>query len=628
MIRSLESRFARIFAGLITSRYSQKQIPTVSVTVLLAIVTVVSLAGRMTALATSAGTVDAIYNFGANNFFVDPFQPYVYASSGASLNVINSSTLAVVQSIPLPATAYGMAMSPDGNKLYIAGGSSQSVFVLDTHTWTLLPSLSVADSPSDLAMGLSNRLFVLGGGISQIDATTGASTGPNVPVYFTYGGALRITPDRKTLFYADFGLSPGSLYKVDVSSTNPTVVWANGMDIGENGEQLALSHNGSMVAYVCGYGYQGYQIPNFRTSDMSLLGVFPTGAYPNALAYSPDDKFAYALHWIYPTAVDIYDLSSYARVGQFPIAGRSSIVTTDQSGQHLFVAFGQVIVYDTGRTIATNQPPVALCHDVTKSADSNCEATVTAADVNNGSYDPDGDAITLALNPAGPYPVGTNFVTLTVTDSHGASNSCTALVIVQDTTPPSITCPADLVVSADDLCAATGVNLGTPLVSDNCSAVTVTNNAPASFPIGTNFVTWTATDSSGNSTSCVQQIIVRDTTPPQIVNTTATPDMLWPPNHRMVPVTINVVATDNCDASPVARINYVRSNQSDAQVEQDWEITGPLSVNLRAERSANSGDRIYTIGVVVTDASGNSAQGTALVTVPHDASQINSTPGH
>src|SRR5439155_167223 len=239
----------------------------------------------------------------------------------------------------------------------------------------------------DLAMGLINRLFVLGDRLSQIDATTGASAGPDAPVY-TYSGALRISPDRRTLFYATFGLSPGTLYKLDVSSTTPTLVWQNGTDIGENGEQLALSHDGSWVAYVCGYGYHGYQIPNFRTADMSLQGVFPTGPYPDCLSYSPDDKHAYALHTLYPTAVDIYDVSSHAMVGQFSVVDHGKVMTTDQTGQHLFIAFNgtyyghtEVRAYDTGLTTASNQPPVARCRDVTTSVDSNCRATATATDI-------------------------------------------------------------------------------------------------------------------------------------------------------------------------------------------------------------------------------------------------------
>jgi uncharacterized repeat protein (TIGR01451 family) len=52
--------------------------------------------------------------------------------------------------------------------------------------------------------------------------------------------------------------------------------------------------------------------------------------------------------------------------------------------------------------------------------------------IDDGSFDPDsGDTITLVQTPPGPYPIGTTLVTLTVTDSHGDSSSCTANVTVQ-----------------------------------------------------------------------------------------------------------------------------------------------------------------------------------------------------
>jgi hypothetical protein len=106
-----------------------------------------------------------------------------------------------------------------------------------------------------------------------------------------------------------------------------------------------------------------------------------------------------------------------------------------------------------------------------------------------------------------------------------------------------------------------------------------------------------------------------DTTPPTILSVTASPNVLWPPNHKMVPVTITVNATDNVDPNPVSQIVAVKSNQ--AETSPDWVITGPLTLQLRAERSGE-GARTYTITVRCSDASGNAATADVTVTVPHD----------
>ena len=78
-------------------------------------------------------------------------------------------------------------------------------------------------------------------------------------------------------------------------------------------------------------------------------------------------------------------------------------------------------------------PPVAKCKNVTVSADANCSAD---ASIDDGSFSPNaGGTISLVQSPSGPYLLGDTSVTLTVTDNHGASNSCVATVTVLDTTP-------------------------------------------------------------------------------------------------------------------------------------------------------------------------------------------------
>ena len=80
---------------------------------------------------------------------------------------------------------------------------------------------------------------------------------------------------------------------------------------------------------------------------MSIIANYATGAYPDALAFSPDSKIAYALHTIYPTAVDLYNTDTGAYLGQFPASDRGFLESVDNSGQHLFVAYEGVYFGDT-----------------------------------------------------------------------------------------------------------------------------------------------------------------------------------------------------------------------------------------------------------------------------------------
>lgn len=199
-----------------------------------------------------------------------------------------------------------------------------------------------------------------------------------------------------------------------------------------------------------------------------------------------------------------------------------------------------------------NIPPVARCRDVTVSAGADC--TAATASVDDGSFDPDaGDTITLVQSPAAPYPLGTTPVTLTVTDSHGASSFCAATVTVVDTTPPSITAPGPVTVGTDaGKCEASNVALGETVAADNCGGVTIVNDAPTVFPKGVTLVIWTAADTAGNPASATQTVTVNDTENPTII---APPDVFIASDAGdcgTATVALGQATTaDNCDVASV-----------------------------------------------------------------------------
>jgi hypothetical protein len=113
-------------------------------------------------------------------------------------------------------------------------------------------------------------------------------------------------------------------------------------------------------------------------------------------------------------------------------------------------------------------------------------------------------ALSCAPASGAVFPLGSTTATCTAQDNAGNVTSVGFLIAVRDTTSPALTCPPNVTVDQGQ-----AVNLGTPTVSDAVDATpTVTNNAPATFPVGTTTVMWTAVDDAGNQATCAQQVTV------------------------------------------------------------------------------------------------------------------------
>jgi gliding motility-associated-like protein len=201
-------------------------------------------------------------------------------------------------------------------------------------------------------------------------------------------------------------------------------------------------------------------------------------------------------------------------------------------------------------TVTDNELPTIIC-PTNKSVSNDpgkCYATVT---LGTPTTNDNCGVATVTNNAPATFPVGTTLVTWTVTDIHGNTNTCQQTVVVTDNEHPTITCPGNVSVNNDpSKCYAT-VSLGTPVTGDNCGVATVTNNAPATFPVGTTIVTWTVTDIHGNSTNCNQTVNVTDNEPPTIT-CPATISVNNDPGKCYATVTLGTpVTNDNCGVGTV-----------------------------------------------------------------------------
>jgi hypothetical protein len=215
---------------------------------------------------------------------------------------------------------------------------------------------------------------------------------------------------------------------------------------------------------------------------------------------------------------------------------------------------------------------------------------------------------------AGDHPIQ-----VTVTDLSGNVATATITLHVVDKTAPVIArVPGPLTVAVGNDCHGIVPDvLGSVVASDNCTPanqLTLTQNPPAGTSVakGQYVITVVVKDAAGNQASAGVALSVVDQTAPVISSASVSPDVLSPPNHQMVPVTVSVSATDNCDSAPVSKIISITCNQSVQSGE--IVITGPLTASLAATR--NNGARIYTLTIQCTDNSGNSSQTTVTVTVP------------
>ena len=243
---------------------------------------------------------------------------------------------------------------------------------------------------------------------------------------------------------------------------------------------------------------------------------------------------------------------------------------TDSSGNSITCM--QMILF------ADTNPPVITCPvNLTVSCTASTLPANTGSATATDQCDPT-PAITFADNTVGGACPQERTINRTwkATDDCGNSSTCVQIIFVDDNLAPVITCPPNITIECSE--STNPTHTGSATATDNCDGtptITFTDvTAPAGPQTYTITRTWKATDDCGNSSTCIQIILVHDETPPVIT---------CPPNitiactaNTLPPATGTATATDNCDSEPVVTFTDITTGASCPQertITRTWVAT-------------------------------------------------------
>ena len=257
----------------------------------------------------------------------------------------------------------------------------------------------------------------------------------------------------------------------------------------------------------------------------------------------------------------------------FPLGTTSVTWTATDGAGNSSTAKQLVLVQDTVAPVVT--APANVTAEATGSQTSVALGTATASDTVG--------VVSLVSDAPATFPVGATTVTWTAKDVAGNTGTAQQTITITDHTAPVVTAPANVTAEATGPAGA-AVTLALPKATDNVGVVSLTSNAPGTFPLGTTAVIWTAKDAVGNTGTATQQVTVKDSTPPAV---TAPPAISLEATGPQTPVALGMAtATD---------------------------AVGVVAISNNAPASFSLGTT--TVTWTATDAAGNLGTATQLVTV-------------
>ncbi len=435
------------------------------------------------------------------------------------------------------------------------GGLQRSTNGGNTSTW-IQPGGSTGAWVTPYAMDASNPAIIYGGYTDVYRSTNSGTSWTNLGA--DGSGAIAVGIDNPARLYAAFNNLIQTSSNTGGNWTNITGTWPT-LTI----TAIVVDPTNANRVWITLGGYTAgqkvYESVNAGTSWTNISGALPntpalsiafenTGGNPNDALYVGMDVGVYYMSdqtaWTsYNTGlpnVPIYDLE-----------------INHTNGKIRAGSFGRGL-WESPLFGADVTAPIAICKDITVQLDASGAATITAAEIDNGSTDDVGiTSYSIDINTFSCGDVGSPVtVTLTVMDAAGNSDTCTSMITVEDQIIPTAICQ-DLTIQLD----TNGNGSITAAQVDNGSAdacgigslsldITIFN----CDDVGVNTVQLTVTDNNNNSNSCTANITVEDNVVPIAICQDITISLDGNGNASITGSDVNNASNDACGVASLVAV--------------------------------------------------------------------------
>lgn len=218
-------------------------------------------------------------------------QPFAYVANLGSddVSVIDTGSHLAVANLPGGDDPNGVAVSPDGTRVYVSSFLGNSVLVLDTSTQAALVTIAVGEGPVGLAVTPDGgRVYVANRGDGTVSAI-GIAAGTTVAVIAVGPGpnAIAITPDGRTALVTNsFSRDPGLLSVIDLATDQVRAT----IEIEGRPNRVAVTPDGR-TAYVT--NFRSWTANVIDLDSETVRSTFRVGRKSTAVAVNPNGVWAY-----------------------------------------------------------------------------------------------------------------------------------------------------------------------------------------------------------------------------------------------------------------------------------------------------------------------------------------------